>query len=74
MAVARLGGECSLAVYCRELIKQTLRFWWKFLVDSPRWRLFGYSILYGIHFLKIVIRQGYDDSYLGLGITHSQPF
>ena len=55
-------------------MKQTLRFWWKFLVDSPRWMLFRYSILYGIHSLKIVIGQGFDDSFLGLGITSSQPF
>ena len=30
--------------------------------------------LYGIHSLEIVIGQGLDDSYLGLGITYSQPF
>ena len=26
------------------------------------------------HFLKLDIGQGFDDSYLGLAITHSQPF
>ena len=26
------------------------------------------------HSLKLDIGQGFDDSYLGLGITHSQPF
>ena len=33
-----------------------------------------YLILYGIHSLKKVIGQGFDDSYLGLDITYSQPF
>ena len=44
------------------------------MVDSVRRRLFRYLILYGIHSLEIVIGQGFDDSYIGLGITHSQPF
>ena len=50
------------------------RFWWKLLVESYRRKLFSYSILYDIHSLKMVIGQGFDDSYLGLGITYSQAF
>ena len=30
--------------------------------------------MYGIHSLEMAIGQGFDDFYLGLGITHSQPF
>ena len=44
------------------------------MVESSRRKLFLYSIFYGIHSLEIVIGQGFDDSYLGLGITYSQPF
>ena len=44
------------------------------MVDSLRERLFLYSILYDIHSFKIVIGKGFDDSYLGLDITHSQHF
>ena len=44
------------------------------MVESSRRKLFSYSILYGIHSLEMVIGQGFGDFYLGLGITHSQPF
>ena len=34
----------------------------------------GCYFMYGIHSLEMVIGLGFDDSYLGLGITSSQPF
>ena len=35
---------------------------------------FNTQFFYGIHSLMIVIGHGFNDFYLWLGITHSQPF
>ena len=71
---SQVGGRVQFSSLLLRANQISTRFWWKFLVDSLRWRLFSYSILYGIHSLIIIIGHGIDDSYLGLGITSSQPF
>ena len=64
MAVARLGGVNSFAIYCLKLVTLgTIRFWWKFRLTSLKLMLPENLFLYGFCSFMSVCDRGVNCSF-----------